>query len=176
MIRPLLLAAALLAAPAAHARDVTEADREAIDARIAELDGYMEAGDMGAVSEVVPPAIFETMAAELDLSVDELLAAMTQAMEQMMTQVEIVSFEMRPEGVEGRDTASGRPYLLVPTETVMRAEGQTLRNESITVAMEEGGEWFLVRVDDMNQIAMLRKAFPDFEGVEFPRGRMSVVE
>ena len=172
---PLLLAASIWAAPAL-AREVTPEDREAVADLIEQVDAAMEDGDMMAAMDVVPPALFDAMAEATGLSPEEMREAMDAALEQAMAEVEIVSSEMRLDEAEAAETSSGRPYLLVPTETVMEAGGDTLRNESDTLALEDGGEWYLVRIDDINQIAMVQEVYPDFAGVEFPRGRMSVVE
>ena len=177
MMRPLalLVTASIWAAPAL-AREVTEEDRGAVEVLIAQVDAAMEDGDMMAAMDVVPPALLDAMAEATGLSTEAMREAMEAALEQAMAEVEIVSSEMRLADAEEAETSEGRPYLLVPTETVMKVADQTLRNESDTLALEDGGAWYLVRIDDVSQIAMVQQVYPDFAGVEFPRGRMSVVE
>lgn len=176
MIRAILLAA-LLATPAAGwAREVTDADREAVSALVDQVDAAMRQGDLMAATDVVPPRIFSTMAERVGMPEEELMEAMRAAMEEAMAEVEVVSSEMRLEEATEAETSSGRPYLLIPSETVLRVGGEGLRNETMTLALEDEGSWYLVRIDDMQQIQMLREVYPDFEGVEFPRGRMSAVE
>ena len=172
---PLIAAAVIWAAPAL-AREVTAQDREAVAGLIEQLDAGMESGDMMSAMDVVPPALFEAMAEAMGLSPEEMRGAIDAALEQAMAGVEIVSHEMRLDDAREGETSEGRPYLLVPTETVMKAGEDTVRNESDTLALEDGGAWYLVRIDDLNQVAMVQEVYPDFAGVEFPRGRMSVVE
>ena len=177
MIRPfiLLLAATVAAAPAA-AREITETDREAVAALALQVDAAMESGDMMAAMDVAPPALLDAMAEAAGLSPEEARAAMEEAVEEAMAEVEIVSSEIRLDEAVAGETPTGRPYLLAPSETVMQVGEDTLRSESVTLALEDEGDWYLVRIYDIDRIAVVREAYPDFAGVEFPRGRMSVVE
>jgi hypothetical protein len=44
------------------------------------------------------------------------------------------------------------------------------RVDTQTLAIEDGGEWYLIRVEDAPQQALLREVYPEFVGVEFPAG------
>lgn len=178
MIRPVLLIAALLLAPMAQAQEITEADRAAIVARTQALERAFSGAqmDMAGMMAVVPPGIWETMTEASGMSREQLLAAMDEALGEAMAEVEIVSYAMAVERGTPGVTEAGRSYLLVPTTTVLRAGGQTIQNDSATLAMEDEGQWYLVRIDDASQVTMLNAAYPDFAGVQFPRGQMSVVE
>ena len=177
MMRPLILlvAAAIWAVPVG-AREVTAEDREAVASLIERVDAATEAGDMLAALDVVPPALLDALAEASGLSREEIREAMEAALAEVMVEVEIVSFEIHLDRAGEAETSAGRPYLLAPTESVMRVGDQTFRSESATLALEDGGEWYLVRAEDVTQIAMLQEVYPDFAGIEFPRGRMSVVE
>ena len=177
MIRTtILLAAALALAAPAFAREVTAEDREAVSALIAQVDAAMESGDVMGAMDVIPPQLTERMAENFGISSEDLVRAMRASLEEAMAEVEIESSEMSLDAAEEGETSTGRPYLMIPTETVMTVAGDTMRNESVTLALEDEGSWYLVRIDDINQIAMVQDLYPDFAGVEFPRGRMSVVE
>jgi hypothetical protein len=64
-----------------------------------------------------------------------------------------------------------RTWLLIPTWTEMTVEGAgRVRFETRTLALEDDGEWYLVRVEDAPQAAMLREVYPEFAEVEFPAG------
>ena len=172
----LTLLAALAWTATAEAREVTDEDRATVAALVEQVDTATEQGDFVAVMDVVPPAILTRMGEASGLSTDELRDAMRAGMEEVMAEVEIVSANMDLGSAETGETSSGRPYLVIPTETVMETGGQQVRSETNTLALEEGGQWYLARVDDETQIRILQDVFPDFAGVEFPEGSMSVVE
>lgn len=71
-------------------------------------------------------------------------------------------------------SAGSRPYPLLPSTTDITPDGQGMvRASSQTLALEEGGEWWLVRVEDPQQAAVLTQADPEFAGVSVPRATMT---
>ena len=41
-----------------------------------------------------------------------------------------------------------------------------------TLALLDGNEWYLIRTNDPQLISVLREAYPDYAGVEFPEAIM----
>jgi hypothetical protein len=70
-----------------------------------------------------------------------------------------------------------RAYLLIPTETLIEwPDGRRIRNRNSTLSLKEDGRWYLVRIEQPQQILMLRETYPEFEGVEFPTGGTSAAD
>jgi hypothetical protein len=71
------------------------------------------------------------------------------------------------------ETADGTLYLLIPTSGVIAVEGAgRIQATSQTVALEDDGEWYLVRTDEPDQTELVKQLFPAFRDVTFPRGSM----
>lgn len=171
-----LLVAALLASPAL-AREVTEADRAEVADLVAEFGEVVEIGDMPGLVGFIPPPVITTIAEANGISEEVLLDAMTVAMTEALSGVTFESFEMDLEAAEAGETPQGRPYMTIPTTSVMMVEGAGRATAtSTTLALEDGGEWYVARIDDATQLAVLYDTYPDFAGIEFPEGTMEFEE
>jgi hypothetical protein len=164
-----------LLAPAA-AREVTEAERAALAETITSFDAAMRANDMERIMGTIPPKMLNAMAAQFDVTVEELVAAAAQQMQQAMANVLLVSFGMNLEAATYAALADGMPYVLIPTETVMEIPGSgKIRARSDTLGLIEEGAWYLLRID-ASQLPLLHQVYPGFAGVELSPGTMEAVE
>ncbi len=172
------LALILALAVPASAQDITAEQQQALDERVQSFDTAMRENDMQEVMGVVPPKVLERIAAQSGLSVDDLLAAMQAQMDEIMGTVEIVSFGMDLEGVEFTTFESGIVYGMIPTETVIdlgKDAGGKMRAKSDTLGLLDGDTWYLVRIDDPAQVAIIKEVYPEFADVEFPAGSVEPV-
>jgi hypothetical protein len=178
--RTILPALGLLLALAlpAFAEELTEAQRDALAARIESFDAAMRASDMAEVMGVVPPAVLDKIAAKFNITTQQLVEAAQQQIDQVMKGITLVSFGMDLENAEFLETSDGTPYALIPTETVMdlgEAAGGKIKATSSTLGLLEGETWYLVRVEDAQQVTILKEVYPAFADVEFPAGSMEPV-
>lgn len=175
--RTATLALALLAAtlPAA-ARPVTDDDLAAVAASLRTLQAASKNGEVMTAVTMSPPKVLDGFAQSLSLSREELLAMIETLSTEVMDRIEVVSVESRLREAEASETPSGRPYLVIPNEVVMRHEGESYRAETFTLAMEDEGAWYLMPTANAERMELLRKVYPDFAGIEFPRGRELPVE
>lgn len=178
-IRAAAVAAVCLAAVAcqqapAGAQEVegfSSADRAKVEARVAQLDRSVSSGDLAAAIDVVPPRIFQIIAQRAGATEDELRTAIRQMVATQMQGVTVESYDMDLAAPPTRTPDGKRTYLLIPTTTVMAIPGVgRVRSTTSTLALEDGGEWYLVRIDDANQVAILKELWPEFSPVEFPAG------
>lgn len=164
----LALVVALGVAPAL-ARPVTDEEAAALAAKIAAFDAAMRTNDYGAIITVIPPPVLQHIADEAKVPLDQLEAALAQQMEQVLASVTLVSFGMDLDAAEHHELSDGTPYLFIPTETVMEAEGMgRMKVSSFTLGMLDQGVWYLVRTGDVAMVDILRQVYPQFVGVEFP--------
>ncbi len=178
MSRLLAVIAILIAGlgPAA-ARPASEAEIAALETRIDAFDTAMRNGDFAAIMTVIPPPVLSRIAEDAKVPLDQLQAALAEQMAEILEQVTIVSFGMDLGGAEHRELADGTPYLLVPTETVMEAEGMgRMKVASFTLAMLDGGDWYLVRTSDTAMMDLLRQVYRQFAGVDFPADTTTPLE
>ncbi len=166
-----ITAGVLLGSPAL-AQEVTARDREQIEARIDILEQALAGGDFATSLDVTPPALRAALARRFGISEADLRTAMAEAMGPIMAEVTFVSYEMDVSGAAIHTTPTGgRTYLLIPTTTVMDVkDAGRLRVRSDTLALDEAGEWYLVRVQEPAQMSILRETYPEFADVEFAPG------
>ena len=181
MMRPISTFAALSLALILNlaplsADELSSADKQALTTRIIEFEQDFQSGDLQAVSSAVPPKLMATMADQFGMEPAALSKAMTQAMETAMASVTLNSYAMSVDRATSGVTSAGRTYMLVPTTTVMTVEGRKMEATSETLAFADDGIWYLVRIDDAQQVQFLTRAYPEFKGVAFPKGSLKILE
>ncbi len=177
MLRPLLFGLAMLASGAVLAADLEEADKAQIAARVAFLDAAIAGSDFSALTEVIPPRILDHIAGRFGATVEELKAAMVEQMAAAMETASIEESTMDLAQSLYLETADGTPYALIPTRTVVAVKDQgKFEALSQTLAIQDDGAWYLVRVDEASQINILREVYPSFAGTEFPASSVREME
>lgn len=175
-----IIAAALLVlsfVSAAYAAELTAPQRESLSARITSFDTAMKENNMVEIMGVVPPKVLEAIAAQFGVTTEQLVQATQAQFDEAMKTIKLVSFTMDLEAAEIAALADGTPYALIPTETVMDlgAEHGKMKATSSTLGLLDGETWYLVRVEDAQQVAILKQVYPAFADVTFPTGSMEPV-
>lgn len=161
-----------------RAQDFSDADRARVAARIAHLDTVVSSGDLAGAMEVVPPVLLRTIAERAGATEAQLLSTMREMIRTQLSGVTVAEYSMDLAAATPILTPDGaRTYLLIPTTTIMDIAGAgRVRSQNHTLALEDGDEWYLIRVADPQQIALVRELWPAFTGVDFPAGVTSVVD
>ena len=177
-LRGLLTVPVLLAGLSpALARPLTEVESAALGTTVAAFDAAVGNGDFEAIIEIIPPRMIEHIADEAKVPVDELLAALKTQIDEVFATVELVSFGMDAENAEQRELADGSPYVLIPTTTVMEADGLgRIQVDSHTLGLLDTESWYQIRVGDAAMVGVLRQVYPQFVDVEFPSETMKALE
>ncbi len=161
----------------AAARPLTDAETAALAGTVTEFNAAIGAGDYEAIIEVIPPPMLDHIAKQAGVPVDQLLVGLKGQMKEIFASVELVSFGMDVAAAEERELADGSPYVLIPTNTVMEAEGLgRMKVDSFTLGLLDEGDWYLLRVSDVAMVGVLRQVYPQFIGVEFPAETMTALE
>lgn len=165
-----------LALPAV-AQELDEAQQVALAKRVESFDAAMRANDMVAVLGVIPPKVLEKIAAASGVTIEQLMVATQQQLDEAMQNIKLVSFNMDLDGAATAALADGSTYVLIPTETVMDLGegGGKFRATSSTLGLLDGETWYLVRVEDPQQVALLKEVYPGFADMVFPTGSMEPV-
>lgn len=160
----------------ALSRDLSPAEQDSLRTRIERFSTALNAQDFELVGTTVPPKIFEFIARDAGVSVEQLRGALTTQMQMALAAVKITEFTMDTQAITLAQTPDGTPYALVPTKTVMETGGQTIEAKSHTLALMDGADWYLLRLSDQQQVTILRKVYPSFAEVEFPDDSMQPVK
>jgi ketosteroid isomerase-like protein len=167
-----------LSVSAAQAQELSDEARAAMETRVDDFGAAMSGGDMGAVFDFMPPQLLTFMATQAGIDEAALIEMSKAQIETAMATVTIDSFSMDTSAAKIEATPDGSvTYALIPTTTVMTVEGAgTMQATGDTLAFEEDGEWYLARVDDPGQAALLQSVYPAFAGVTFTPGTVAPVE
>ncbi|WP_299412503.1 hypothetical protein [uncultured Sulfitobacter sp.] len=176
MIRTLLIAATLFVAACAAPYNLPSQDRADIAQRIASFERAFVRGNTTEIINVVPPRMITAIAARGGVSERVLRREMAKLTREATAKIKVVSFGMALDQAKFLTTPSGRPYGLIPTQTVVQTpNGTKLQSNNSTLTLEDGGKWYLIRIDDAQQIDLMREVYPDFKGVSFPKGTTKVI-
>ncbi len=162
----------------ASAQSFSDADRARVEARISQLDAVISGGDLTGALEVVPPLMLQTIAERTGTTEAALVSAMREMIRIQLGDLTIVDYDMDlAAAVPTLTTDGSRTYLLIPTQLVMLVpDGRRFRVRSNTLAFEDGDDWYLVRVQEPSQVALVRELWPAFVDVEFPAGVTEAVD
>jgi hypothetical protein len=172
------LALGYLAVAPVQAQRIEQADRSAIDARIDAFDAMMKAGRFEEMVDFMPPRMWRMLLDQSGVTDQQMRAIMKAQMIETFKTVKIISYSMDSRAATlGTTPDKTRDYLLIPTETVMEIpDGQRLLSKSRTLALKDGNQWYVARIQGPQQILMLRAAYPEFAGVDFPSDTTAVVD
>ena len=177
----LTLGSGLAAAPAlaqdAPKATLSAADRAGLDARIDQLIGMVEAGQYSAMIEFLPPKVVQTIADTFGVTADEAIEASRQMVDEVMSQVTILAFDIDRAGARTFVTPDGsRQYVILDLNMLMETQGIRVKAVSPNLAFEDEGIWYIMDINDPAQANILREAYPEFEGVTFEPGTMEVID
>lgn len=177
---PGALALALLLFAGSHgiaaARTLSGDEVGSLKATVERFDAAMHGSDYGVVVDTIPPRVLSHIAEQAGLDRDKLRTLVIGMTKQALETVKLVSFGMDTSKLEEKQLADGTPFALIPTVTVMDAGNGKISVNSHTLALIDGGAWYLLRVSEVQQIEILRKVYPEFAGVVFPTGSVEAMK
>ncbi len=176
-LKALLVALTLCASPA-FAQDFPAADRAAMTARIDDFNADFVAGDVAAIVDFMPPKILSSLSTQTGMEEEALRAAIKDELDAALEIVTIDSYKMHTAAATYNLTPAGdQAYVLIPTETVMTVDGAgRMRATGETLAFADAGTWYLMRIDEAEQVQLLTDAYPAFRGVAFTPGTLTTIE
>ena len=111
-------------AVAQTAVQLTADERAGLEARVAEINGYVDAGQFEAMADLISPRLLSTLAEHFGVDEVEARAGIRAGGQRVMSSVTIIEYEMDVDGARAFVTPDGsRRYALVDLSTVMEAEG-----------------------------------------------------
>ena len=126
---------------------------------------------------VTPPKIWHHIAKQAGVDPKALREMVIKQTGEVMADFTFERVEMRFEDAEFKTTPDGEPYALIPTEFAMSSPATgRVEVSSHTLAILDEGTWYLMRVNDIGQLAILRQVYPGFADVEFPSGTMKATK
>jgi hypothetical protein len=160
--------ALLVAAGAAHARALTEAERASLLATVERYEAALQAEDAEAIVLSIPPRLIAYMAEQQGTATDEFLKIIVGAWADAFKSMAFESFNMDVANAEHRELADGTPYVFIATSMIGSVNGKRYSITENTVGIIDDGVWYLLRLATETQIGAFRAVYPGFADVEFP--------
>ena len=156
----------------AQSFDPTLNQRQEMAATVETFATAFQEKDFLTVFSTVPVGIIEHISEMAGMEPGVLAQTMANQMGQAMQSVEILDVNFDTDGAQWSETSEGRAYALVPTAFSLKllTTGQIIDTDTHTLAFADAGTWYLVRVEEAQQIAVLTTVYPEFQGVTFPSG------
>lgn len=157
---------------------IGEADRAVIAVRVADFGAMMQEGRIADSLDVIPPRLLRSIAQRFGVPETDVKAMVGPQMANAVAGVRFLSFAMDMQAATVATTPGRRrAYMLIPTESqIAIPDLGTLRSQTSTLALQDEGKWYLIRIDSAQQVALLRAAYPEFTGVDFPSGSSTMVD
>lgn len=168
MIRILSVLWAIVMCTALAAQSLSERDQQQVEGLAMMFDAAFAANDMAAVIGFLPQPVVEHIANQNDMRPAVLRRALVLQTQQMMEGVTVERFEMDVENLVPGLTPTNRPYALVPTVSVLTVNGASFETETQTLFFEDNDAWFLLRLENANQLDILKAVYPDFANLTLP--------
>ena len=176
LVPAVVLACLAIAAPA-FSRDLTGEEDAKLAQATQRFGDAIAASDYGALVKAIPPRIVKQMAERDGVSEDEINKALAELVGASMVAMPVKSFALKLPDAEHKELADGTPYMLIPTDTVIDAGGaDKVLMRAPMLALIDGSDWYLLRTSDAQLVSVLREAYPDYVGVEFPQATMEPVK
>ncbi|WP_296074441.1 hypothetical protein [uncultured Agrobacterium sp.] len=160
----------------ASAREITAEEKADLQAQIARFETALKQGDFDLVGASVPPKVLQHIATKAGVDVATLRSAMQTQMQIALASVKFLDFDMDVDKAAYKQAPDGTPYVLVPSRSLMETQGQKIEAKTSTLALIDDGKWYLVRIDDAQQINIVREVYPSLATATFPTGTMTPVE
>jgi len=152
-------------------------ERSGLADTVATFDAAMHGADYAAVTKTIPPKVLGFIANKGGIDVAKLREVVIEQMAKALAEVKIEDFSMDLAKAEYRELETGEPYVLIPTETIMDAGDKgKFKATSQTLAFMDEGEWYLLRVNEQQQVEIMREVYPQFVGVEFDSGSVEALK
>lgn len=179
MFKHLVLVLGFVLATPLYAQTVSEADKTALAARVDAFVGVFETETYGDTVDFLPPKLISFLIDAIGkqgktITEQQLRSALAEQIRSIFSTVTLETFGMDVENAQYGVSASGTPYAVIPTETVMHsASTGRVRMTSETLALVDSGVWYLVRIEGPEQGEMVRDVYPELKDLVFHEGTVT---
>jgi hypothetical protein len=157
------------------AQAVTPEDRSAVSAVVERFLAAFGAGDAEGMVSVMPPEYVTAHAQRVGIGPQTYRGLVVHFTEVALDNGAIEELMLDLAGMAFRETPVGDAFGLIPTRSVAIKNGERVEMISDTLALKDSGEWWLIQVNDDNQISVLREVYPAFANVTFrPAQRITI--
>lgn len=164
-----IIAAAALAAVLPLAAPAFDAsDRAAVRTASDRFAAAFVSKDFEAVIDAMPPKLVAYMAQQVGMAADALGASMAQQMTVFAGDVTVEKLDMKTGRMTTGRTPDGIDYAFIPTRTTVKNASARQSVDSQTLALEDGGQWYFLRLEQAQQYEIVKAVYPGFAAIRLP--------
>ncbi len=152
---------------------------EALKSRMASYEALFAAGNIGASFDYVPPKLRYAMMQATGENEASMRDFVEQDWKRALETVSLQSFDFDLDVAKFETSQSDRPYVLIPSTMIVGVNdepGKVVKTHSTTVAIMDGSEWYVARLDDEIMLKMFQSAYPDLAMIELPESTMKKMD
>lgn len=157
--------ALLIGLPPAHAQRGDAESRAAVDAAFAQAREIGLANDFDAFYDTMPPAILALRAERAGAPLDAYVEGLKVRDRVSAEGLETLAYEFLYTRGGSLDLPGGGYAVIVPSLSIVRADGATFALVAETVALEDDGRWYVYRITGDAERELLASAYPAFAAV-----------
>lgn len=170
---------AMLALPAV-ARPLAPAEMDALDTAVDRYLSAIEKADAPAIVGALPPRILNVFAGATGTEAGKLEATLVDQTKAMMKDTRFRDLAYGRSQLVAEDAAladgTAVTWVLIPTAFVAETKGDRIKHEQPLLALNEGGDWFFLRIEGPQSQQLAAIAYPFLSEVTFPPSSASAAK
>lgn len=146
---------------------LTADSRQALTSRIKDFDREISRSNMQAIVNFLPPKLIALKAEEAGASPEFVKAAIATMMKGVLGDMKFTGRSDLSQALVGT-AGNGQPYAIIPTVAQVELGGEKMTQQGLTLALLDGGQWYLVGLTEQNIVDDVKAAYPEFSSVNLP--------
>ncbi|MAM60720.1 hypothetical protein [Maritimibacter sp. UBA3975] len=167
-MKRILTAAAFATALPLSALAFDNSDKAAVQAVTQSFAQDFKSNNFEGVLNAMPPRVLDYMSRQTGIPANQLASTLAKQMSVFMDDVKVEKFNMNMNRMATGTTNDGIDFAFIPTRTTVKGpEGRQTTNTQ-TLALQDGGAWYLVRIEQAQQYEIVKAVYPGFANVRLP--------
>lgn len=132
------------------------------------------------MADSMTPRLFEFMAEQMEMSVEESKALMVTMMASLVDSIAsdseevTMSYDVDLDKAEAYESTTGREYVIFPTYFSMITDEMAYQSDGHAIAIEDEGNWYINRLANEQNIALTQILYPDIKQLDVPNATMEI--
>ena len=135
-----------------------------VSKKVDEISKDVLAGNAGSSMESAPEKLWDWEAKHLSTTPQKAKEMTLQLLKQVSQKVKFEKFEYNMQNVKTGQTTTGRNYAVIPTKSIISAQGKKMELNQKTLAFEDKNKWYLVNIDEKTKL-ILKELYSDLADV-----------
>lgn len=153
-------------------------DQAIVKQKIDTITQSIEKQDYTPVINMMPPKVVAVLSQKANLSASELKALMIKHSSSMMAGLKqaggSTTYDADLSRAKILTSNTERDYLVIPTKMHMIMQDKAFDMSGTLLAIQDEGQWYMMRIDNAQHLAIVSQAYPDMTGIEIFEPKIKV--